>query len=91
MMQSGRGGVAFSCAPCWLTAGTQGMRLSEQEGFKAAESQSQGWLLCSHVSEQRKGVRSKGGHTPAHFVLIATQGDQRYTAKPDLRHCPGHA
>lgn len=36
MMQSGRGGVAFSRAPCWLTAGTQGMRLSEQEGFKAA-------------------------------------------------------
>lgn len=28
------------------------MRLSEQEGFKAAEFQSQGWLLCSHVSEQ---------------------------------------
>lgn len=25
---------------------------AEQEGFKAAESQSQGWLLCSHVSEQ---------------------------------------
>lgn len=31
----------------------------------------QGWRAT-----HRKGVRSKGSHTPAHFVLIATQGDQ---------------
>lgn len=39
----------------------------------------------------RKGVRSKGSHAPAHFVLTATQGDQRHAAQPDLRDHPGHA
>lgn len=41
----GMWGTASSCAPCWLTPGMQGMRVSGQEDFlvavKAAESQSQ--------------------------------------------------
>lgn len=42
MLQAGCWGAASSRALCWLTPGPQGMRVSEQEGFMVAESQSQG-------------------------------------------------
>lgn len=59
MQQSGRGGVASSCAPCWLTAGTQGMRVSEQEDFKAAESQEPGAGSCAHTFRSSCGKAQK--------------------------------
>lgn len=61
-------GVASSCAPCWLRAGTQGMRVSEQEGLKAAESQSQGLAgSCIHTFRRSCGKAEKPRFNK-HFV-----------------------
>lgn len=73
-------GTASSCAPCWLTPGMQGMRVSGQEGFlvavEAAVSPTARLVACSDIAEERKGVSSEGCHTPAHFIFTASQGDE---------------
>lgn len=63
-----------------------------ERGLRRKAHPSQAPALCpqGQKATHGEGVRSEGGHAPAHLVLAATQGDQGHAAQPDLRRCPGH-
>lgn len=81
VLQSGCWDVGVA-SPCM-----QSTKVSQQEGFQEAVQVFQ----SSDRTEEREGISGEGRHTPAHLIFTATQRDQRYTAHPDLGHCPGYS
>ena len=78
-----------------LRADSWGQRALEKRnkgksGRRWAPARSPDTCTQGSRATHRDGVRRKGGHTPAHLVLAASQGDQRNAAQPDLRRRPGH-
>lgn len=52
-------GAASSCTPCWFAPGTQGTRVSEQEGFDGGRVSEPGAGFCAQTLRRSCGKAQK--------------------------------